>query len=130
MQCTSNDTFVINLADTFLNVVAQILNEGDADEDSDDVKSWMVPKPGAKAEEGSSPQNETDNSSLRPIPDECVICMNQYTAGDRIIWSSNPGCIHCFHSECLRAWLLPFEPRNQLCPCCRQSYCQEKAKLA
>lgn len=118
----------ISIVGKFIARHSKILNDADANKDADENKYWNVPKQGTAVEEDKT--TESPDCSLRPIPDECVICMNQYTAGERIIWSSNPGCIHCFHSECLRDWLLPFEPRNQLCPCCRQPYCLEKLKEA
>lgn len=107
--------------ETFINNHSKTLEANDVEKDGNDDTYWHIPKPGTKM---NSEFQERNKTNLRPIDDECAICMNQYTCGDRINWSANPNCMHCFHSDCITAWLLPSEPRNQLCPCCRQSYCQ------
>tara|TARA_B100001093_G_C26700756_1_gene958957 strand:+ start:54 stop:974 length:921 start_codon:yes stop_codon:yes gene_type:complete len=47
----------------------------------------------------------------------CVICMDKIKYGARI---SKTKCGHCFHSRCLRKWLVNncHEPQ---CPCCRKN---------
>eukprot|EP01012_Entosiphon_sulcatum_P032041 TRINITY_DN40781_c0_g1_i1.p1 TRINITY_DN40781_c0_g1~~TRINITY_DN40781_c0_g1_i1.p1 ORF type:complete len:1016 (-),score=159.84 TRINITY_DN40781_c0_g1_i1:9-3056(-) len=44
--------------------------------------------------------------------DACVVCQEDYTSGETV---TEFVCGHCFHTDCLRQWLV-----NSLdCPCCR-----------
>ena len=43
---------------------------------------------------------------------ECVICMDNYVKGDKII--SLP-CIHMFHENCIKSWLI----KERKCPICK-----------
>ena len=71
----------------------------------------------------------------------CAICLASYEPYDKISWSSNEGCTHVFHTECILTWLSAlgdkwsanqrftenFEPDELLrysleCPCCRQDF--------
>ena len=71
----------------------------------------------------------------------CAICLASYQPHDKISWSSNEGCSHAFHSECILTWLSTLgdkASRNQRftenlehdellrysleCPCCRQDF--------
>ena len=47
----------------------------------------------------------------------CVICMEEIKYGARI---SKTKCGHCFHSKCLRKWLVNNCNEPQ-CPCCRKN---------
>jgi uncharacterized protein YnzC (UPF0291/DUF896 family) len=57
----------------------------------------------------------------RRVPNECAICLEEYSVGSKLVWSSNPQCRHAFHSDCLMTWLL-FERGPPICPCCRQKF--------
>ena len=46
---------------------------------------------------------------------ECSICMEVFKVGDKVSFSPAEGCLHVFHHDCLRRWLL----RKTDCPCCR-----------
>lgn len=71
----------------------------------------------------------------------CAICLTSYERYDKISWSSNEGCTHTFHHDCILTWLLTLGEkwsRNQRftenldpdellrysleCPCCRQDF--------
>jgi hypothetical protein len=39
----------------------------------------------------------------------CAICLASYEPYDKISWSSNEGCRHVFHNECILTWLATFE---------------------
>lgn len=49
-------------------------------------------------------------SSMR----SCAVCLDDYLPGDRLRMLQP--CNHCFHQECIDAWLRPL--RNALCPVC------------
>jgi hypothetical protein len=76
------------------------LSEQDKDDDDDD--RWNV--------RGCS------------VEGTCAICLNQYTTGDDVIFSSNPNCQHVFHGECILSWLA----KRRQCPCCRQVFFPKK----
>jgi uncharacterized protein YnzC (UPF0291/DUF896 family) len=61
------------------------------------------------------------NLERRRVPNECAICLEEYSVGSKLVWSSNPQCQHAFHSDCLMNWLL-FERGSPICPCCRQKF--------
>mmetsp|Transcript_7929 Transcript_7929/g.11974 ORF Transcript_7929/g.11974 Transcript_7929/m.11974 type:complete len:479 (-) Transcript_7929:113-1549(-) len=82
----------------------------------------------------SSPANNksSNNSSLTTITlsdiqqtygDECNICLSTFQVGDRAAWSKHHfnGCIHVFHDECMKRWLLVRDG----CPICRRLYLGE-----
>lgn len=48
----------------------------------------------------------------------CMICLCEYSVGDRICFSRNHECPHHFHSHCGIAWLA----KNSGCPMCRADY--------
>ncbi|CAB9526746.1 NADPH Oxidase [Seminavis robusta] len=133
----------------FIQGHSKVLTSTDLDEDNkEEIPYWRVPKAGhenapsedrkqARDQETSCTANDDttccssnhdddNNNNLRSVPGECAICFQDYCTGDKIIWSSNPNCVHCYHAECLRQWLLPWRDRNRLCPCCRLPYCHQK----
>mmetsp|Transcript_15079 Transcript_15079/g.22730 ORF Transcript_15079/g.22730 Transcript_15079/m.22730 type:complete len:490 (-) Transcript_15079:101-1570(-) len=73
-----------------------------------------------------------NNSSLTTITlsdiqqtygDECNICLSTFQVGDRAAWSKHHfnGCVHVFHDECMKRWLLVRDG----CPICRRLYLGE-----
>lgn len=48
----------------------------------------------------------------------CSICLTTFKVGDEICSSSNEGCTHVFHYECIILWLMSHDE----CPMCRQKY--------
>lgn len=71
----------------------------------------------------------------------CAICLASYEQYEKISWSSNGGCTHVFHNECILTWLSTLGdkwsrqqrftedlgPGELLgyeleCPCCRQEF--------
>jgi hypothetical protein len=59
-------------------------------------------------------------------PTTCDICLLDYEVGEEVAWSTNEGCIHAFHKECIVDWLL----RNPKCPLCRRDYVVEPQQAA
>ncbi|GFH55125.1 hypothetical protein CTEN210_11601 [Chaetoceros tenuissimus] len=49
----------------------------------------------------------------------CTICCEEYVIGEDIAWSNNDECCHCFHTDCIVAWLMH---DNDECPICRNQY--------
>ena len=62
-----------------------------------------------------------DDDELRKVPNECSICLCEYTPGSDIVWSSNPQCEHVFHTSCIEQWLMK-QRDGPLCPCCRRDF--------
>jgi Ring finger domain len=46
---------------------------------------------------------------------ECSICMEQFEKDDIVSWSPTTTCLHVFHHECIKEWLL----YHDNCPYCR-----------
>lgn len=64
-----------------------------------------------------SDRKQSSTSSLYS-PKSCPICMDDYEAGDEIVWSKNEHCYHAYHLDCIIGWLME---RND-CPMCRRDY--------
>mmetsp|Transcript_16164 Transcript_16164/g.18439 ORF Transcript_16164/g.18439 Transcript_16164/m.18439 type:complete len:343 (+) Transcript_16164:38-1066(+) len=89
----------------------------------------LVPKPGlpdgASIYEFNSniiaANKNQDTNDLRKVPNECSICLCEYTVGSDTVWSSNPQCFHVFHADCIEQWLMK-QRDGPLCPCCRRDF--------
>jgi len=85
--------------------------------------------------------DESESSKRRSCPIHCAVCLMEYEITERVSWSSNPGCTHVFHEDCVVEWLVSLgrtkskmkrfseDPTEaQLlnyeleCPCCRQEF--------
>lgn len=90
------------------------------------------------------------SNATRDVPNGCAICLSAFDLEDRIVWSSNAGCNHVFHHDCILDWFMASgrkalkrqrreEARTgvvqftddpvqkiascpMLCPCCRQDF--------
>eukprot|EP00455_Lapot_gusevi_P055518 TRINITY_DN9031_c0_g1_i10.p1 TRINITY_DN9031_c0_g1~~TRINITY_DN9031_c0_g1_i10.p1 ORF type:complete len:536 (+),score=26.09 TRINITY_DN9031_c0_g1_i10:305-1912(+) len=49
-------------------------------------------------------------------PNECIVCLSQYEAGDEL---RTLPCLHHFHCKCIDDWLC----RNNSCPMCKHPVC-------
>ena len=56
------------------------------------------------------------------VPIMCAICFETYKPGDTVAWSNNNLCIHCFHLDCVIAYLVMVRGRRIPCPTCRQTF--------
>lgn len=84
--------------------VADITSEGQCD-------FLRVPYPGV-----SRTQSEicVGSSSDRFVPNICSICLCNFSdQSDRIVWSSNPECVHVYHESCLGGWAKSFVTRGK-----------------
>lgn len=63
----------------------------------------------------------TASTTHRYVTQSCAICLQPYQMGETVTWSSNPNCIHCFHTDCIVPWLIRKTSGKQ-CPCCRQRF--------
>jgi len=123
--------------------------------DEDAVDKWWIPAPGVtayddKGSHGSAAAAATENEDTarhcrrrrRLVVGTCGICLDSFDTSSSddsssaqlqrqttVSWSSNPDCVHCFHTGCVQAWLLrtykirrPKHASKHPCPCCRQSF--------
>jgi hypothetical protein len=58
------------------------------------------------------------------VPNCCVICLEQYRAGDVVVWSTNQDCEHVFHRHCIVKYFDKIQRKvaETPCPCCRAKY--------
>lgn len=79
----------------------------------------------------SNPSSSLTTITLSDIQqtygDECNICLSTFQVGDRAAWSKHHfnGCVHAFHHECMKRWLLVRDG----CPICRRLYLGGGTKL-
>jgi Ring finger domain len=90
-----------------------------------------VPVPGIRqyksrsaAESSANDEDGVAQPSWRDASGTCAICLGHYVAGDVVAWSSNALCEHCFHLECIEAWLHKQRTfaLGALCPVCRRDF--------
>lgn len=58
----------------------------------------------------------------------CSICLEDFQVGDSVANSSDSKCSHCFHEECIIAWLVARQ--HAFCPCCRRPFSCLPAKTS
>lgn len=51
----------------------------------------------------------------------CVICLDEYTPGDIVVWSTDMNCEHAFHRACIIKYFVKMQKKldGTPCPCCR-----------
>ena len=104
------NNFQHNIFDLLLNTLQPIYHQEDVrmvmDEDVYDELPKMTYKDWKE-------QNDTPEYQ----PTECTICLEKYTdeSTDQIV--KMPQCIHIFHNECIKPWLLE---NSYKCPVCRK----------
>jgi hypothetical protein len=61
------------------------------------------------------------------ISDPCIICLEPYHVGDRVLWSGSKkvSCPHVFHEDCFVEYLASHRGFGTPCPSCRQDYLSE-----
>jgi hypothetical protein len=57
-----------------------------------------------------------DSAGGRCVDGTCALCLDDYCAGDQVVWSNCHKCQHAFHKECFLLWLSKGKKR---CPICR-----------
>jgi hypothetical protein len=68
--------------------------------------------------------SEGDDAVERKVSNNCAICLENYSAGECVVWSSDQECPHVFHRDCIVDYLIKVKSGETPCPCCRQSFCQ------
>ena len=66
---------------------------------------------------------ETSDQKILTFPTTCAICLDDYSEGGVVIFSSNDECHHAFHQDCILEYLAKSRNVEKLCPCCRQPFC-------
>ena len=57
------------------------------------------------------------------VSNVCAICLDAYTAGEMVVWSSNAECQHAFHQDCILDCFVNLKDDDKTpCPCCRQDF--------
>ena len=119
--------------DTHLRTCKVIVLTND-DEQCDDIEAAAISKggkgnlmlPPPRTGKDSSRKSfcsfdDDDGDSSRPM---CAICVAAYEHDDKICWSNNTQCHHCFHMACIAEWLILHEE----CPCCRLPFLEPEKK--
>lgn len=89
----------------------------------DEPSWWSLPKPGVS--EGMAIEED-----MRSVAGDCVVCLSGFEAGEKVSWSANEECMHCFHHSCILSWLTRKTNHHHLCPCCRQTFVGETLNLS
>lgn len=71
-----------------------------------------VPCPGV-----SRTPSDRSTYSDRCVPNNCAICLSNFTCNDsnKLVWSSNPQCVHVYHHSCLVGWTESVVKRKVVC---------------
>lgn len=60
-----------------------------------------------KNNKGDSVTRSSSSTSTTTVPNQCIICLQEYKPNDVIVWSENPLCLHCYHRDCILEYLVP-----------------------
>jgi hypothetical protein len=87
----------------------------------------MQPKQQRKTDCVSPKRCSFAEENERRVVSECAICLSSYEEGNSVVASSNPSCVHIFHSKCIEEWLICQRVSSLVddvlrCPCCRQRF--------
>lgn len=76
---------------------------------------------GDEEEEGQIVLRRHENGPIiRKASGTCAICLCNFEEGNVVAWSSNDGCCHVFHHDCIVSWLV--KQAQPACPCCRRDF--------
>ena len=107
------------------------VSAGTSDQARSQYTHIVIPYPGHGRDIESKRE---DDSNMREVPIFCAICLGEYTISEQVSWSSNSGCPHVFHRECITQWFLTLlkskshvevvapTPTKLECPMCRQDF--------
>ena len=60
-----------------------------------------------KNNKSDSVTRSSSSTSTTTVPNQCIICLQEYKPNDVIVWSENPLCLHCYHRDCILEYLVP-----------------------
>ena len=86
-------------------MVIQVLQESDfessatTDRSDDDEEAQQVIRL-------TSPKDKTTTKDHKVAANMCAICLEDYHAGETIVWSSNDSCKDAFHHDCIVDYLV------------------------
>ena len=101
--------------ENFQEVIASDTEEEEEDEDIETGKQVQ--------KETQLLFTETSDQKILTFPTTCAICLDDYSEGGVVIFSSNDECHHAFHQDCILEYLAKSRNVEKLCPCCRQPFC-------
>jgi len=97
-------------------------------ENNEEGQLLRIPRAGSPLLPAANPsacvsQSVSSIQTSRQVPATCTICLEQYRAGDVVVWSSNADCRDHFHQSCIISWLSKRRGGSDArCPCCRQHF--------
>jgi Ring finger domain len=73
---------------------------------------------------GSLMLPRTAEGLVMRVPNCCVVCLDDYKAGDIVVWSPNNRCGHAFHRTCVVKYFVKMQTKlnGTPCPCCRSHF--------
>lgn len=69
------------------------------------------------------PEHALEHNTSRTVENQCAICLDSYSPGHEVVWSSNKQCPHVFHKDCILDYFVSVRSKERPCPMCRQSFC-------
>lgn len=104
------------------------------------VKVLLLPHPSFQVDPEQENAKQTDDDiesqNVREVFPECSICLAECVQSEKVSWSPNKACHHCFHHDCLETWFMTLARRADArrgkrsydiecelnCPICRQTF--------
>lgn len=69
---------------------------------------------------------DADNTAEElAAPNCCAICIEAYSSGDEVVWSTNERCYHVYHKHCIATYFAHAKRKGKTklsCPTCRQKF--------
>lgn len=104
------------------------------------IKVLLLPHPSFQVDPEQEGEHQAyddiESQNLREVFPECSICLAECVQSEKVSWSPNKACHHCFHHDCLETWFMTLARRADArrgkksydiecelnCPICRQTF--------